>query len=415
MRIIVWGINYSPELTGIAPYNTALCDFLSAKGHQVEMVTAFPYYPGWTKRPEDKGVLYRTDQLGKVKVHRCWHYVPRRVVAWKRIIHEATFVLTSFIKMLSLAKADAMIVISPPLLLGTAAWLLSKIKGAPFLFHVQDLQPDAAMSLGLLRKGPFLRVLYKMEEFAYSKAVSVSGISHGMIKAFQTKGVPAPKLTYFPNGVRLPEASVVPPRGRFRERHQLGKDDFLVVYSGNLGVKQGLDILVEAAALIKDKKIRILISGDGAYRQKLAARVEASKLPHISMFPIQSEESYREMLVDADVCLITQQAKTGGFFFPSKLLTTLAFRKPIISVADDESEVAVVTKLGGFGVSIRPNEPVALADSILKLSADPGMLERMGAAGFEFVRQFEMSSVLTDYERRLQAVVHGNNGTHPSH
>ncbi len=414
MRIIVWGINYSPELTGIAPYNTALCEFLTSRGHEVEMVTSFPYYPGWKKNPDDKGVVYRTDEVGGVKVHRCWHYVPRRVAAWKRIIHEATFVMTSSVKILSLAKADAVVVISPPLLLGTAAWFVSKIKGTPFLFHVQDLQPDAAMSLGLLRKGPFLRVLYKMEAFAYSKAASVSGISRGMLDAFETKGVPSEKLTYFPNGVRLPEASQVPPRGRFRERHQFSKDDFLVVYSGNLGVKQGLDILVEAAALIKDKRIRILISGDGAYRQKLAARVEESKLPHVIMLPIQPEESYREMLVDADVCLITQQAKTGAFFFPSKLLTTLAFRKPIISVADDESEVAVVTKQGRFGLSIRPNQPAALADSMRKLSEDPALLEKMGQAGFEFVRQFEMASVLGDYEKRLRAVVQGNNGSRPN-
>lgn len=405
MRIIVWGINYAPEPTGIAPYNTALCEFLAAKGHEVNMVTAFPYYPAWKKQPEDEGCLFRTDRRNEVNIHRCWHYVPRKVASWKRIIHEATFVLTSFLRTTRLPKADVMIVISPPLLLGTAAWLISKIKGMPFLFHVQDLQPDAAMGLGLLKRGPFLQMLYRMEAFAYRKAVGVSGISHSMVSAFMKKGVPKEKLAYFPNGVRLPEPSLVPERGRFRARHQIQPDEFLVVYSGNLGIKQGLDVLVKAAALIKNNKIQILISGDGAYRQRLLELVGAAGLPHLAMLPIQPEDAYQEMLVDADVCLVTQQAKTGGFFFPSKLLTTLAFRKPVISVADDESEVAVVTKREGFGVSVRPSEPALLAESIVALANDRALLSGMGQAGFEFVRQFDMTTVLSQFEERLKSYV----------
>ena len=102
MRVVVWGINYAPEITGIAPHNVALCEFLRERGDEVEMVTTFAYYPAWRKRDEDRHLLFERTQINGVPVHRCWHFVPRAVSAWKRIIHEATFVVTSTLRILSL-------------------------------------------------------------------------------------------------------------------------------------------------------------------------------------------------------------------------------------------------------------------------------------------------------------------------
>src|SRR6187402_1611631 len=106
MRIVVWGINYAPEVTGIAPYNAGLCRFLASQGHDVHMVTTFSYYPQWRKAPSDAGRLYRADRDGKVTVHRCWHYVPPRPSTLQRIAHEFTFGLTSLARVLTLPRAD---------------------------------------------------------------------------------------------------------------------------------------------------------------------------------------------------------------------------------------------------------------------------------------------------------------------
>src|SRR2546425_6347376 len=130
MRVIVWGINYAPEITGIAPHNVALCEFLQRQGEEVETVTTFAYYPAWRKRAEDRRLLYRTDRINGVKVHRCWHFVPMRVSPWKRILHEATFVVTSILRVLSLRRPDIYVVVSPPLLLGVAAGIVSALKRA---------------------------------------------------------------------------------------------------------------------------------------------------------------------------------------------------------------------------------------------------------------------------------------------
>lgn len=402
MRIIVWGINYAPEFTGIAPHSVALCEFLHGRGHDVEMVSTFAYYPTWRKLPDDEGRLYRTDLVNGVRVHRCWHFVPERVSALKRIIHEASFVVTSFLRLLVLPRPDVFVVVSPPLALGAAAWKLGWLKRAPFVFHVQDLQPDAALKLGMLKQGWFTRLLLWLEAFAYAKAARVSSITRGMLEVFRSKGVPEEKLVYFPNAIALRDAPPPPPRGMFRERSGFQPDEFLAVYAGNLGVKQGLDVLIEAAQLVTDKRIRIVICGAGAQRDVLAGRVRELGLPNVTMLPLQEGEDYRSLLADVDVCFITQQAGAGNSFFPSKLLGLLAQWKPVIIVADPESELARSVAEGQYGFSLRPAQPAELARALDSLAADPQRLAAYSVAGRRYVQQWDKTAVMENFERELK-------------
>ena len=404
MRILVWGINYAPEVTGIAPCNVALCEGLRAAGHDAHMLTAFPYYPSWTKRPEDAGKWFRTDVVNGVPVHRCWHYVPAQVSALRRIAHEGSFVASSFARSLRLGRFDAAVVVSPPLLLGAAAWL----RGVPFVFHVQDLQPDAAVGLGMLKSSTFTRLLYRLEAFAYAKAVRVSGISQGMLRAFAAKGVPTEKRVYFPNGAALSELGALPPGGHWRARHGFAPGDFLAVYSGNVGIKQGLDILLAAAPLTTNKRVRIVICGQGAAGARLQEEAGRLGLPNLTLLPLQDDGAYREMMADTDLALITQQPGTGQYFFPSKLLSALAFARPVLAVADADSELALALREGGFGLLVPPGDAVALAGALDRAAATNGAeLRASGEAGREYVARFEWANVLADFERALQAMATG--------
>jgi colanic acid biosynthesis glycosyl transferase WcaI len=405
MRVIVWGINYAPEFTGIAPHSVALCEFLRGQGHDVEMVTSFPYYPTWQKRPEDLGKLYRTDIVSGVPVHRGWHFVPARVSALRRIVHEGSFVFTSTLRALFLPRPDVYVVVSPPLLLGVAAWLVGKLKRAPFVFHVQDMQPDAAVGLGMLKPSLFTRALYGIEAFAYRNATRVSGITRGMLKAFQSKGVPESKLIYFPNAIDLKNEAVPPLHGEFRKRHGFASDEFLAVYAGNLGVKQGLEVLLQTAALLQEQRIRFLICGDGAQREVLAARAREMKLPNFSMLPLQAGADYSALLADADVCFITQQAGAGNSFFPSKLLGLLAASKPVVTVAAPECELALALREGNFGVNVPPGEPRELAAVLDALAKDRQRLAKFGEAGRRYVEQFEKTRVFEKFLAELAGVV----------
>jgi colanic acid biosynthesis glycosyl transferase WcaI len=405
MRIIVWGINYAPEITGIAPHNVALCEFLERQGVDVEMISTFAYYPAWRKAPFDRYALFRTDRLNGVPVHRCWHFVPKRVSPWKRIVHEGTFVLTSTVRALLLRKPDTYIIASPPLLLGLAAWLVSALKGAPFIFHVQDLQPDAAVGLGMLRRGWFTRVLYWLEAFAYRHAARVSGISEEILEAFRGKGVPNEKLILFPNGVAIPDKNQIPARGSFRAKNGFRADEFLAVYAGNLGVKQGLNILLDAAERLGgNHAIRVIICGDGAEQAALRRTMKSRGLTNIAMLPLQFGLDYRELLVDSDISLITQQSGSGNAFFPSKLLVTLAHGSPVITVADEGSALARAVAEGQFGINLRPGQPDQLATAFCKLAHNREQLRQWSENGRAYVKRFEQQGLLKDFYRHVQSL-----------
>lgn len=404
MKILVWGINYSPEVSGIAPFNRSLCEFLVGKGHKVTMLTTFPYYPMWKKRPEDSGKLSATETINGVEVARVWHYVPKKLSSLKRIIHEASFLGLSFLRVLQMEKFDIAVVVSPPLGLGLFAWLFSKIKNTPYVFHVQDLQPDAAVSLGMLEPSKFTKLLYKLEALAYDKAARVSGICRGMTAAYARKGVPAEKIILFPNGVAVPPASYFPAPGAFRARHNINSHICVATYSGNLGAKQGLDILIDVAEKLTAEPILIVICGDGARRAVMEEQVKLRKLKNLLLIPLQDDMAYREMQVDTSISLITQIAGTGQFFFPSKLLSAMVFKKPVLAVADADSELSIAVVEANCGRVVKPGDVDGLATALLDMRS-PEKLLTMGQNGKKWVGQYAFDVVHGNFEQELIKVV----------
>lgn len=411
MRIVVWGINYAPEVTGIAPYNAGLCRYLLAQGHDVQMVSSFSYYPQWRKAEVDRGRWFRLDRDEEgVPVHRCWHYVPSRPSTMKRIVHEFSFGLTSLGRVLLMPRADVYVVVSPPLILGPLAWVATRIKRSRYLFHVQDLQPDAALGLGMVKPGVFTRMLYAVEAFSYRHAAAVGGISQGMLDAFARKGVPEHKRWYLPNWVPKPavRGPAEVPVADFRRIHRIASQAFLAVYSGNVGNKQGLGVLLEAALLLERESadgmrpLEIVIAGDGAARAALEARHAELGLKRVRLLPLLGDEDYRAMLASADVALITQEKGTGQFFFPSKLLTVLGAGLPVLAVADEESELARALFAGRCGWVVPPGRAELLAEKLREVAALPAS-ERAEVCvrGAAFNATFAAERVLPAWEARL--------------
>jgi len=400
MKILVWGINYAPEVSGIAPFNAALCEFLARRGHEVTMLTTFPYYPQWKKRPEDHDDLWRTELINGVKVVRVWHYVPAKLTTLKRMIHEASFLLLSFLHSFTLGDFDLAVVVSPPLGLGIFAWLFSLFRRIPFVFHVQDLQPDAALSLGMLKPSAFTRVLYRLENFAYRKAARVSGISQGMVAAFRRKQVPEEKIIWFPNGVAIPERDYFPAPNVFRQKYGIGPEYCIATYSGNIGAKQGLEILFAVAPKLFEHTIKIVICGDGARREEMEGQMRERKLTNLLLLPLQDDLAYRQMQVDTSISLITQQKGTGQFFFPSKLLTAMLFSKPVLAVADGDSELALAVREAQCGRVVAPGDVEGLAAALIEMSS-PARQFDMGQNGKKWVAQYAFDLVHARFEQEL--------------
>lgn len=278
--------------------------------------------------------------------------------------------------------------VSPPLGMCAAAAVLSKRWGIPYIFHVEDLQPDAAVDLSMLNQGPLIRFLYRLERFAYRNAILVSTLTKAMRERIIAKGVPAEKVALF-RAWTEPSLFNIPLRGGGAElRKELGVGDrFLVVHAGNMGVKQGLEVVLDAADRSRSADgLLYMLVGDGAAQPDLRARADAAKLPNLQFLPPQPKQRLEQLLGATDVSLITQQRVVGDIVFPSKTMSLLAAGRPIIASLSPGSEVARVISEAKAGVAVEPENPHALVEAVLALREDHDARYAMGENGRRYAR-----------------------------
>ena len=401
MKIFVLGINYYPELTGISVYNTEMCEYLKDVGHEVIVFTAFPYYPEWKIQQKYKGKLFLTENYEGIIIKRSYVYVPRKVTNRTRILHELSFIISSFFNLLFSKCPEIIVVVSPPLLLGILAYVVGKLKKTPFVFHIQDMQPDAAVELGMLKRSKFVGLLYKIERFIYKKACLVSVISDGMRERVISKGVPEEKVVVFPNWVDTDFIKPLQRQNGFRQRYGLG-DKFIVLYAGNIGVKQGLEILLNVADSLRNlQDILFLIIGDGIRKDALVKRAAELNLPNVKFLPVQPREFLPEMLSAADISLAIQQTTVTDFVMPSKLLGLFASGRPIIVSAHKGSELAKVVKQANCAIIVKPEEPDQFRDAIFELYSDSDKREILGKNGREYICNLSKDRTLHKFEQEL--------------
>lgn len=388
MRILVLGINYWPEETGIGYFNTRSCEFLAARGHEVTICTSFPYYPQWRTADGYRGRVRMREMRNGVEILRSWMWVPGRVSSAKRVLHEATFVASSFVRSLSAKKPDLLVLISPPLGLAMTGLLLGRYWKVPYIFHVEDLQPDAAADLGMLPK-PALTLLYAVEKMVYKYAALVSTLTGGMRDRILSKGVPKDKVAIFSHDADQALFRLRDERDGSQFRREFGLENkFLVIHSGNMGVKQGLEVVLEAASRTRSRSdIVYLLVGDGAMRDSLKEQTAKSQLNNVRVLPVQPRHMFRDMLVATDVALVTQQKSVSDIVFPSKVVTLLASGCPVVASVTSGSQVARAVSESGGGLTVPAEDAEALADAIVKLRDEPGTLAAMSASARKYAAE----------------------------
>jgi colanic acid biosynthesis glycosyl transferase WcaI len=389
MRILHLGINYWPDETGIAPFNTLRCEFLATRGHEVTALTGLPYYPQWRVPPEYRRRIYVREQRNGVALIRSWLYVPARATSFKRIIHEATFSLSVLFSAISKWRPEVIFVVSPPLPLTLSARILSRLWGVPYVLHVEDLQPDAAVDLGMLRSGWVTKALYALERMAYRNAALVSTLNDAMASRIRSKGVAAEKSAILPHGADplLFCVRTTADGARFRKAQGL-EGQFLVVHAGNMGVKQGLEVILGAAARSREiPEITYLLVGDGANRSALERRTAAENLGNVRFLPQLPRAEFHDLLATAEVSLVTQQRVVADILFPSKVETLMAVGQPIVASLGVASTVAEVLRKSDAGDVVEPEDPGALLGAILALRRDPQRRAAMGLRGQAYARE----------------------------
>lgn len=410
MRICVLGINYWPETFGIAPFTTGRCEYLAAAGHEVTVCTSFPYYPEWKVRPEYAGRWYAREHRHRVEILRVRQYVPSRPSTPRRMVHEASYVASAAFVALAQRKPDVVLAVSPPLALGLAAVMLNRIWGVPYVFHVEDLQPDAASDLGMMKSGTLLRLLFRVERAAYDNAALVSTLTDGMRRRVLAKGVPAREVEVFPQWA-APDLFTTGNDGRgeaFRREHGLD-DKLLVVHAGNMGVKQGLEVVLGAAELSRDDpRVAYLLAGDGAARAGLQEHARRRSLANVKFLPPQYGDAFGSLLEASDICLITQQRSVSDIVFPSKIPQLMAAAKALIASVSPTSEVGSVITEASAGLVVAPEDPVALWEGIRALRQDNLALRTAGQRARSYARaRWDRECSLRLMEKHLLTVASG--------
>jgi len=410
MKILIYGINYLPEPVGIGKYSGEMATWLAAQGHHVRVLTGQPYFPGWRLGNGDKRITNTFSRAwhAGVDVWRCPLWVPRRPSGVTRLLHLASFALTSLSPLLAQRRwrPDVVVAVAPAFFCAPGALLLSQLCGASChsWLHIQDFELDAAFELGLLR-GAWLRGLAeRWERHTLRGFLRVSTISEAMVRRIGQKGVAAERIVLLPNWVDLEAIRAQGAEERaanpYRRELDLPPGALVLQYSGSMNKKQGLELLVEVIRELADQPNLIwLLAGEGPTKETLAQATAG--LEQVRLLPLQPAARLNDWLNLADVHLLPQKAGAADLVLPSKLLGILASGRPLVASSPGSSELGQLAERAGLRVE--PEDPRAFAAALRRLVGDAELRRRLGIQARELaVERFGQEAVLRELERKLR-------------
>lgn len=364
-RVLLYAMNYKPELIGCGRYTGEIGDFIASQATPLTVVTTPPHYPGWAAR-DGYANRYVTETADGVTVIRCPLGLSKNMKGFGRIWAPLSFALSSMPVVMWRILRDRpthVLCIEPTVIGAPAALLAAKCVGARTILHVQDLEMDAAFAVGHVKGG-----LIKSAAFAFEKIVlkmfdDIVTISHKMAEKLGEKGVRPDKLHLIRNWVD--SSKIFPQKGPngFRQELGLSNNDFVVLYAGNIGVKQALNLVMDSAAQLVDTPIRFVIAGDGPEKAALVAR----NAGNVTFLPLQPEDRLNDLLNLADVHVLPQLESAADLVLPSKLGGILASGKALVAMADLDTELAIF--LGNDAVLVPPGDVTKMSDALRTLAA----------------------------------------------
>jgi colanic acid biosynthesis glycosyl transferase WcaI len=405
VKILLYGINFAPELTGVGKYTAEMAAWLAREGHEVRVVTAPPSYPDWAVQQGYSARRYDKSAWQGVSVVRCPLWVPRVPTAARRLLHLLSFAVSSAPAVLAQLrwKPDVVWVVEPTFFCAPMALLAGALSRACTVLHVQDFELDAAFKMGLLKGAWLLRAVARLELAVLRRFDVVSTISGKMIERLQAKGVQPERLHFCPNWVDVGVMKTGAGSQRFRQLLGLPPDAVVALYSGNMAQKQGLELLAEvAAALVGEPRLHFVFCGNGTGRAGL--QLACRGLANVSFLDLQPVELLPELLATADIHLLPQRADASDLVMPSKLCGMLASGKPVVATALAGSELEAITRQ--CGVVVPPGDGRAAAAAVLRLVHDPALAARLGSQGAAYAsRDLDQDVILQRYVALFRAAM----------
>jgi colanic acid biosynthesis glycosyl transferase WcaI len=311
--------------------------------------------------------------------------------------------LSGLVSALSRPRPDAVLAMSPPLTLGLAGWMAARLRRAPFVFNIQDVFPDVAVELGMITNPAIISMASWLERFTYLRSDAVTVLSDDLRDNVARKlgGHRPDRVRVIPNFVDIEHIRPAPRQNRYREEFGLtGKT--VVMYAGNVGFSQSLDLVLDAAAaLAHEPDLVFVINGGGAARADLQRR--ASNAPNVRFVDMQPKDRLPELLAAADIHVVPLRRGLARSSVPSKMYSILAAGRPIVASVDAGTEVAVVVDRAGAGLTVPPDDPEAFTKALARLVGDPDEAERMGQAGRAFVERWASPAAIAEQYEALFA------------
>lgn len=398
---------FAPDVAANAVIMTELAEELTALGHQITVVTAFPHYAGNIVDHRYRGRLIQQDMQRGIRVIRTYLYTsPHKQRFLVRFLNYVSFNVLSTLACLFAGPQDVILAPSPPLTIGLSAHIISRVRRIPYVYNVQDIYPDVVIKLGIL-KNPWIIALSRwMERFVYAGARHIAVLSEGFRANLLPKGVPSEKITIIPNFVDVDFIRPLPRDNGFRHRFGL-EGRFVLLYAGNLGHSQSLEHVLECAALLQGQDhFAFVIVGNGSRKPYLEAQAQQMGLDNVRFIPFQPWEDVPEIYAAADISLITLRKGIALDSVPSKAYTIMASGRPILAAVDPGSDAWNLVQQAQCGLCVEPENPQALAKAIRDLYADPTLRERLGRNGRDHVVQhYTRQAVAKQYHELLTSIV----------
>lgn len=374
-RILLISGNYFPELTGIGKYNSEMMQWLADDQFECTVISTYPYYPYWKVQPPFVGKNkwyskeYQTTPSGKkITIYRCPHYVPSKPRGRTRALLDMSFCFFAGLRLITFLgkKFDYVIEVSPPLAPGVLAGTFKSLFRAKFLYHVQDLQVDVANDLKMISSMRFLSILFKIEKYILKRADKISTISEGMAIRLRSKSYKP--IYLFPNWANTKLFFPLKNSSSLKATYGFNVNVPVVLYSGSIGEKQGLDCVLDVAEIFIKKNIPVqfVICGSGPYKDTLEQRANDRQIKNMCFLPLQPYDDLNEFLNMADVHLIIQKANVADHVMPSKLTTVLSVGGLVIATANKDSGLYQMIVENNLGLVCHAEDSQALYETIDK-------------------------------------------------
>jgi glycosyltransferase involved in cell wall biosynthesis len=379
MHIAFFNRSFYPDTTATSQLLTDLCeDLIRDHGCRVSVVAGMPLLPSATTAPT-RALLTRETHNGiQILRARGTRFSKKRFAG--RAANYVTYFLSACFAGQRLDRPDIVVALTDPPIIGLAAWLSGKRFGAPLVMVFQDLFPEVTVLLDDFHSDTVDGMLQAVNKFLVRKSAVNVALGETMQKRLiENKGAPPSRTPIIANWADTSAIVPGPKRNAFSEAHGLA-DKFVVMHSGNLGLSQSLETLVEAAALLRDvADIQVVFVGEGVKKAELEARVASLGLTNVTFLPFTPKERLGESFASADVFVISLQRGLAGYIVPSKLYGILAAGRPYVAAVEDACEVASVTRVHQSGLVAEPGNAREMADRVLEFHRDRALTQRLGA------------------------------------